>query len=805
MVNQFSWGFTRQSVGALGNSNQPWNTFFGFDQGIKYSHNAQNPTNTLKDDFTWTKGAHSIQFGGNIGFSRNPRAGTLHSFNQGVGTTTWMAPTGFANTTSVLDPFNGSGGVLPHVDPNSNNTYDLPMLALLGMVSQVQANYNFDKQGNLQTEGTPVSRKFGLNWYEFYGQDTWRVKSNLTVTAGLRWSIFPPPWEVNGVQVSPTIGIGKQFDQNVRNMAQGLGYNAAPLISFALGGKANGGKDFYPLEKSDFAPRVSMAYSPGAKGGIFGKLFGGPDKTVIRGGFGKVYDRAGYSVLSSFDDVGSFGLSDQLQNPCCIDGAAEVARLTSLNVIPTVNQLSVPYLQPPPPSGFPQTAPAFGQAIAWGVDDNLKTPYAYTVDVSIGRELPKKLSLQVAYVGRFARRQLTQRDLTQPLDLVDPKTGIDYFAAASRLSELYRANTPTSSVTDTMVGATAAYWTNMIQPLQAGGAYNQICSGGSTTVLVQAVYDIYKCFPFVDVLSLGEIDYYGALTDANNVGTTYYFNGGPGTFLNEQYSSLYAWSSVGKSNYNALQVTLRKQYSHGVQFDFNYTWSKSIDITSSASRIGYSGDGTKAVLGVEVPNAFNLNQNRGVSDYDTTHQINANWVVDLPFGRGRQVGSNMSKIADAFAGGWQASGLTRWTSGFPISVGNGYNWPTNWQNPGLAQINGSVRSGVFVQPDGSVNLFANPTTAAASFIHPFPGQSGSRNVLRGDGYAGLDMALSKRWKLPVEGHSVQFRWEVFNVMNKAKFDVQSNPPTLANSQNFGNYTQILGQPRNMQFALRYEF
>ena len=80
-----------------------------------------------------------------------------------------------------------------------------------------------------------------------------------------------------------------------------------------------------------------------------------------------------------------------------------------------------------------------------------------------------------------------------------------------------------------------------------------------------------------------------------------------------------------------------------------------------------------------------------------------------------------------------------------------------------------------------------------------------RNVLRGDGYAGWDMALSKRWKLPVEGHSVQFRWEVFNVLNKAKFDVQSNPPTLANSQNFGNYTQILGQPRNMQFALRYEF
>src|SRR5246500_3470471 len=214
MVNTFHWGFTRQSTGLLGDTNQHWNLFYGLDQGVVYSHNSQTPSHNLLDDFSWTKGRHTVQFGTNVGFARDPRMSYEHSFSVGKGATNWMAPTGFANTRSditagsPLDPY-----YIGFPEPASSPQYDLPMLGLLGMVSDIVRNTNYDRSGNNLAEGDPVKRKYGLNWYEFYGQDSWRVKPNLTVNYGLRWSLFPPPWEVNGYQASPTVNLGREFDQ----------------------------------------------------------------------------------------------------------------------------------------------------------------------------------------------------------------------------------------------------------------------------------------------------------------------------------------------------------------------------------------------------------------------------------------------------------------------------------------------------------------------------------------------------------------------------------------------------------------
>jgi len=130
------------------------------------------------------------------------------------------------------------------------------------MISDVVANYNLDRNGVPQNQGDPVKRNYGLNWYEFYGQDTWRIKPNLTLTYGLRWSLFPPPWETNGLQTAPTFGLGTQFDKNAANMKQGLGYTSELAIAFNLGGPVNHGPGFYNFEKTDFSPRISIAYSP---------------------------------------------------------------------------------------------------------------------------------------------------------------------------------------------------------------------------------------------------------------------------------------------------------------------------------------------------------------------------------------------------------------------------------------------------------------------------------------------------------------------------------------------------------------
>lgn len=823
IANTLRWGFTRQSTAFSGNTDKPWNTFLGLDQGISYSHNFQMPVNNFTDDFSWTKGTHTLQFGGNVAIARDPRVSYLHSFSTGVGTTSWMAPTGFANTSSFPSSSstvcNSDGSTLDPCrlgipEPANSVAYDYPMLSLIGMTSQMIGNYNYDKNGDPLAAGAPVKRRYGLNWYEMYAQDTWRIKPNLTVTYGLRWELLPPPWEVNGYQASPTVNLGTQFNQNVKNMQQGIGYSAIAPVSFVLGGPANGGSGFYGFEKSDLAPRVSVAYTPRTDISFLKALFGTGDKTVIRGGFAKVYDRPGMQLINTFDQNAPAGLSSTVQNPCCIpvtDGAENVPRISNINVIPQLDLSGNQFAPLVPPGQFPQTPAPFGQAITWGVDQSLKNPYAYTFDFSVGRELPKHFTLQFAYVGRLGKNLLTQRDLRQPLDLVDPKTGIDYFTAAARISQLGRQGLPVSSINDATVGPTAAFWHDMLPQLVSGAQY-QAFGGTPTSELMQAIYTLYTSidtYPGNEVVGLGNIDLYYGINDTlgnyyNFGNTTASPNPIVGDMLNGQFTSMYAWSSIGSSNYNALQASLRKQFSSGVEFDFNYTFSKSIDITSAAARVGYN----QGLNGSQLVNAFSPNQNRGVSDFDATHQINANWIAELPFGRGQKFARNAGGVLNAIVGGWQVSGLVRWTTGFPFSVGSGQAWATDWNYSGLATMIGHPKTGVYSQPGGIISVFADPVAALNAFDYTYPGQSGSRNILRGPGFASWDMSINKRWQLPFEGHSLQFRWEVFNVPNLHRFNVQSvsNPYTLQQlPSEFGAYTSLLTNPRVMQFALRYEF
>jgi hypothetical protein len=174
------------------------------------------------------------------------------------------------------------------------------------------------------------------------------------------------------------------------------------------------------------------------------------------------------------------------------------------------------------------------------------------------------------------------------------------------------------------------------------------------------------------------------------------------------------------------------------------------------------------------------------------------------------VGGNASKALDAVIGGWQLSGLFRLTSGFPLNVFNGFNWPTNWQLGGEAFLVSPVKTGTFYINSGpnagNVSVFANGTDAINAFRAPFPGEGGARNQIRGPGFFGIDMGLAKRWKMPYsERHSLQLRWEVFNITNSKRFDAQSVQPELDISSTFGNYSRLLTNPRVMQFALRYEF
>lgn len=179
-----------------------------------------------------------------------------------------------------------------------------------------------------------------------------------------------------------------------------------------------------------------------------------------------------------------------------------------------------------------------------------------------------------------------------------------------------------------------------------------------------------------------------------------------------------------------------------------------------------------------------------------------NWGA-APFGRDKAIGSNVSGWANQLIGGWELTGIFRRRSGLPLTVGNGFNFPTNFflTGPGtqLADVDEDITKNV----DGVPNLFANPEQVLKAFDFTRPGSSGTRNPLRGHRFITLDFGVHKRFFLPREGHSLQFRWEVFNATNTVSFA----PPDLdiEDPSTFGRFTATTGSPRVMQFALRYEF
>jgi Carboxypeptidase regulatory-like domain len=828
LINNFRWGLTRQSLGFSGNTSTPVVFFRGLNDNslpndstlaFVYSNGLNTPVHNLVDDVVWTKGRHAIQFGGNVRFIRNPRTSLADSFPSATTNSSGLNTAGIANTGSPLDP--GNNG-LPKVDGGFNLNYNYPIMAAMGILSQLNATYNFDKNGNALPLGAPLNRRYAANEYEMYIQDSFRAKPNLTLNYGLRYSIFSPPWETSGTQVAPSPSLHDWFNTRLHEMLAGQGSNSDATITYTLAGPVNGKPSYYEYDFHNFGPRVSFAYSPHVGGGWLKNLLGG-DKTVIRGGAGIVYDHIGQGLLTTFDRDGAFGLSTTLTNsitPCvCANNPNNAPRLTSLT---DVGQSS-PLFPGKPQGGFPFVFPdaGTGLAIYFGLDNKIKTPYSYTLNLTVGRQLARDTTMEVSYVGRLSRRLLAQEDMAMPLDIIDKKAGMDYFTAAQAISKMGFAGTMATSGN---LGPAAQFWQDLLPKLQPGEQYLD-CAGNATSDPVTEMYNVFACAPFGDeTTAQGMIDFYGTDFSGNpgfatTLGNYYPTTLGPNTFFNHQFHSLFAWRSIGSADYNALQVTLRKSLSRGVQFDFNYTYSKSMDISSDAERVGFNG-GLSSGLG-GVINTWNPGLQRGISDFDTTHQVNANWIVQLPLGKGRRFGANSGRALDAVIGGWELSGLTRWTSGFPVNISNGATWPTDWQLPGNATVIGPIHAqttqGVLKAGEPVVSVFPSdlPDTFLCStcqqygkgpFRHDFPGEVGGRNQVRGDGYSGFDMALGKMWKMPYkESHSLDFRWEVFNVFNVNRFDVASITNGIDQGEAFGNYSGLLTSPRVMQFSLRYEF
>jgi hypothetical protein len=288
------------------------------------------------------------------------------------------------------------------------------------------------------------------------------------------------------------------------------------------------------------------------------------------------------------------------------------------------------------------------------------------------------------------------------------------------------------------------------------------------------------------------------------------------TFFNQQWDSLAAQSTIARSSYNALQLSLRKRWSHGYQFDINYTLAHAMDHGSSVERGSSFGNYDNGGNNGFLVNTWDPDLQYADADFDIRHQINVNWVAELPFGHGKPMGRDVPGFVNAIIGDWSVAGLWRWTSGFPFNVYNcGSCWATNWNVPGNASLaNPGVLPEVKTTKDavgGLPSPFADVKGAVDFFRRDYPGESGLRNMLRGDGYFTIDLSIAKGWSMPWSpNQKLRFRWDIFNLTNTPRFDVGNVTMVPDSITTFGSYNGSLatcdgGAGRCMQYAIRYEF
>jgi hypothetical protein len=267
------------------------------------------------------------------------------------------------------------------------------------------------------------------------------------------------------------------------------------------------------------------------------------------------------------------------------------------------------------------------------------------------------------------------------------------------------------------------------------------------------------------------------------------------TFFPLQGSSMPTWMNAGLASYHGMTLSLRRALSNGISFDFNYTWSHAIDLGSAAE----SGAGKQ---GASIQNIFNVREFRGSSDFDMRHNISANFLYELPVGKGRRFLTNIPTWADYAIGGWQLSSVIRYRAGLPTTVAGDLAYNANYWLSSLAILTAPLHNtGVQIDANGNPSIFGN-ASAASNFADELPGHSGTRAAVRLAPFFNTDLTLAKTFRLPWEGHRLQFRAEAFNAFNNVNF---YNPSlSLTAPSTFGEF-QSVTDPRTMQFALRYEF
>jgi hypothetical protein len=818
MSNGFFIGETVEKYAFPITYNPDGSTFFTFGDGtgtalassFYLQPNAQArriPVPVIGDDFTYTKGSHTFQMGGTFKdiLAHDTNVADYNTVQLGMGGHLFAlcgpTPGECASGNAALSP---TASLRPSdLDENGANfgntavyTYDQAFAFALARIGNVNSDYNYNATGSALPQLSGDQRFYRYYQTQLYAADSWKVTHDLTMSYGVNYQYFSVPYETHGLESVEPITYDQYMQARVQQSTAGqTGPYAVPVLTYYLGGKKNNGPGLYKPEYRNIAPRVAFAYNPSWD-----------KKTVFNASAGIVYDRTIINAVQAIQDLDSYLF--QLTNPIAEGNPADPydsiktdPRLDKNNGISTV-----PLAAPTPPkapyqpfanAGSCGSLPtpcglALGSAFNATIDPSLKTPYSISFNGGFQRSLRYDFVLKVNYAGRLGRRLLAQADANQVLDFTDAASGQLYSQAVANVTKELRAG---QAVTP------QPWFENQVSGYGAPGTITAAlaASGLGPFLLRGDIGDFTQGLSQVSSTT-------GTAAIAQNVGSA------------SQFSENSFYTNKGSSSYNALLLTLSRNLSHGLQFDFNYTFAHSIDNTSFFA----NSEGDTGIGGVGlVCDDIRPRECRANSDFDEKQYITADFTYQLPFGRGRAFYAGTPVWVNELIGGWDISGITDWHTGQAWGT-NSNAFDASYSNDAPAILVGpksAVATHLTKLPGGGVNIFANQAAAAAAYVGPIGFQIGARNSLRGPNFFDQDLGLAKTFPVYKDGVNLKFRADAFNVLNHPNFGLpQSNSfngfdqQDVTNTSAFGQISSTVTPSGNLnngarvlQVSLRLEF
>lgn len=716
------------------------------------------PISQVQDNFTWDVGRHSLSFGGTFKWIHADSHTILDYNSYGIG---------LGGEVQGLDASLRPANLLAS-SSTAQVTYDSAFAAALGRVGSLSTTVNYDTSGNPLPQGTGSNRSYQYYQTLAYFADNWKITPQLTFTYGLNYQYFSVPYETNGLETVQTTGFDEYMADRVAQSKAGVsGPSAVPFITYLLGGPKNHGPALYNTDPKDFGPRVALVWNPKWQ-----------PESVFSLGAGIIYDRTVVNAVQYQQDQYSY-LFEQPFTQNYGDGTDPAGSLASDPRYDAPPALNAPATPRPPfqpyvdSTGTPyglQNGGAFNEMI----DPHLKTPYSIQMDLNFQHQFPGATLLRMGYVGRLGRRLLAQADADQLIDFPDSASGEMMSTAMGNITKEVRAGADPTNLP-------AEPWFEHQLSLGPGKYPN------TTSRIATGLQSLVSKGDFADTIQ----------------GLSSYLNYNVG--MAAQFSENSVYTNKGYSSYNGLLVTLQKNLTRGLQFEFNYTWSHSIDnvsVIANAPAIGGYGF---------ICDDLRPKQCRGNSDFDTANYITGLFTYSLPVGRGRTFGSGMPWGLDEVLGGWDISGIPTWHSGTAYSTVSSA-FVAGYANnaPALFDGNdGALKHSVHKTSGGQLFLYKDPQAAVSSFQGPIGFQVGPRNSLRGPQYFNIDAGLAKTFPLlPEKGLNFLFRADAFNVLNHPNFaspGTNTSYDDITQTSNFGQLTSMNGGPRVLQLSGRIEF